>query len=403
MLPGGGDSSGYGRPLPRHDERMTRVGPGTPAGELFRRYWQPVGLAAELGDLPKAVRVLGEDLVLLKDGRERFGLLDARCAHRGTSLYYGRIESDGIRCCYHGWLFDVEGRCLDQPCEPPESTYKDRVCQPWYPCREHQGLVFAYLGPLERMPAFPRFDVMEEGDGVVVADGTSYGLGAGVVLACNWLQIFENVMDPFHVFVLHNAFSGQQFSNVLGVRPRVSWETTERGIRSIQERDLGSGRNFRRITEVLLPNVRIVPSVGGPTEQNEEDPERAGHVGWIVPVDDAHTRMYSLLRVPLQEGLPLMPPRARHAGKLWSELTDEQHQRMPGDAEAMVSQGPIASRNTEHLASSDRGVLMLRRLIGKAIDAVELGEDPIGVKRAGADDFVRTTAGNAVLKSAANL
>jgi nitrite reductase/ring-hydroxylating ferredoxin subunit len=378
-------------------DRMTRVGRGTPAGELLRRYWQAVALASEISDRPKALRVLGEDLVAFRDGEGRPGLLDSHCAHRGTSLYYGRVEPEGIRCCYHGWLFDVAGRCLDQPCEPPESTYKERVRQPSYPCREYHGLVFAYLGPLDRTPAFPRFDILEEGDGAIVADGTSYGLGGGEVLDCNWLQIFENVMDPFHVFVLHNAFSGQQFAKSLAARPNVSWEITERGMRSIQDRAWASGGTFRRITEVLLPNVRIVPGVGAFTDRRSE---RAGHVGWIHPIDDTHTRMYSLLRVPLQDGKPVLPPRARHGGKLWSELNEEEHQRLPGDAEAMVSQGSIAARTFEHLASSDRGVVMLRRLIAEAIDAVEHGRDPIGVTRETGEVLLRTTAGNSVLPEA---
>jgi nitrite reductase/ring-hydroxylating ferredoxin subunit len=393
--PASREESGYGREEPRPDERTTRVGRGSPAGEWFRRYWQPVGLADELsGDLAKPVRVLGEDLVLFRDAKGDYGLLDARCAHRGTSLYYGRVEPQGIRCCYHGWLFDTSGRCLDQPCEPKDSTYKERVRQPWYPCREYLGLVFAYLGPLDRLPAFPRFDVLEAGEGAVVADGTSYGLGGGEVLDCNWLQIYENVMDPFHVFVLHNAFSGQQFSQALAARPRVSWEATARGMRSIQDRGTESGGTFRRITEVLLPNVRIVPSVGASKPGGSQ---RAGHVGFILPIDDTHTRMYSLLRVPLEEGRPLFPPRARHGGKLWSELTREEHRRMPGDAEAMVSQGPIAARNLEHLASSDRGVILVRRRIEEAIDAVGRGEDPPGVTRGVDQELVETTAGNFLL------
>jgi nitrite reductase/ring-hydroxylating ferredoxin subunit len=387
-------SSGYGRPMPLHNAELTEAGPGTPAGELLRRFWQPVGLSAELTDLPRAVRILGEDLVLFRDGQGRVGLLDAHCAHRGTSLYYGRIEPEGIRCCYHGWLFDAEGRCLDQPCEPPDSTYKHRVRQPWYPCREYHGLVFAYLGPLDRMPTFPRYDLIEEGDGVVVADGTSYGLGGGVVLDCNWLQIFENVMDPFHVLVLHNTFSGEQFSQALSVRPKVSWEATECGMCSIQNRELGEGRIYRRLTEVLLPNVRIVPSVAA---GEGEGFERARHIGWVLPLDDTHTRMYSLLRVPLRDGQPVLPPRARHRSKLWAELTREEHQRMPGDAEAMVSQRPIAIHACEHLASSDQGVIMLRRMLRRAIDAVRRGEDPAGILRDPTRDLVTTKAGNAVV------
>jgi nitrite reductase/ring-hydroxylating ferredoxin subunit len=387
-------SSGYGRPMPLHDAELTEVGPGTPAGELLRRFWQPVGLSAELTERPKAICVLGEDLVLFRDGRGRVGLLDAHCAHRGTSLYYGRIEPEGIRCCYHGWLFDAEGRCLDQPCEPPDSTYKHRVRQPWYPCHEYHGLVFAYLGPLDRMPVFPRYDLIEEGEGVVVADGTSYGLAGGVVLDCNWLQIFENVMDPFHVLVLHNTFSGEQFSQALSVRPTVRWEATERGMCSIQDRALSEGQIYRRLTEVLLPNVRIVPSVAA---GEGEGFERARHIGWVLPIDDIHTRMYSLLRVPLRDGQPVLPPRARHRGKLWVELTEEEHQRMPGDAEAMVSQRPIALHACEHLASSDQGVIRLRQMLRRAIDAVRRGEDPAGILRDPTRDLVTTKAGNAVV------
>jgi hypothetical protein len=244
------------------------------------------------------------------------------------------------------------------------------------------------------MPAFPRFDILEAGEGAVVADGTSYGLGGGEILDCNWLQIFENVMDPFHVFVLHNAFSGQQFTKALAARPRVSWESTDRGMRSIQDREMEGSRIFRRITEVLLPNVRIVPSVGAAKDGGSD---RARHVGWVLPIDDTHTRMFSLLRVPVEEGNPVFPPRARHGGKLWAELTPEEHRRMPGDAEAMVSQGPIAARNAEHLASSDRGVIMIRKLLEEALDDVERGEDPAGVTRSGDDEIVETTAGNLVV------
>src|SRR5262245_20109598 len=204
------------------------------------------------------------------------------------------------------------------PCEPAHSTYKDKVRQPWYPCRDYGGLVFAYLGPLARQPVFPRYDIVERGDGVVVPDGTSYGLGGGTVLDCNWLQIYENVMDPFHVAVLHGSFSGGPFSSAMSARPDVSWAATAHGVSSTQVRALPDGRVFRRVTEILAPNVRIVPSVGA---GDTEGFARAGHIGWILPIDDTHTRMYSLLRVPLRDGRPALPPRARHDGKLWAELT----------------------------------------------------------------------------------
>jgi phenylpropionate dioxygenase-like ring-hydroxylating dioxygenase large terminal subunit len=250
------------------------------------------------------------------------------------------------------------------PCEPRDSTYKHKVRQPWYPCREYGGRVFASMGPFAAMPVFPRYDLVEDtGGGVIVPDGTSYGLGGGVVIDCNWLQIYENVMDAFHC-----------------------------GRTAL---DVQRGPVLRR--EILLPNIRIVPSVGA---GEGEGFERAGHIGWIMPIDDTHTRMYSLLRVPLADGQPVLPPRARHNGKLWAELTDEDHRRMPGDKEAIVSQGPIAIHANEHLAASDQGVIMTRTMLKTALEAVARGEDPAGIVRDPARDVIATIAGNAIVAAA---
>ena len=131
----------YGRPRQQPDEQLSAVGPGTPMGELLRRYWHPVAVSASLGDLPKKVGILGEELILFRDRQGRPGLLYPRCMHRGTTLYYGKVEDKGIRCCYHGWLFDVEGRCLEQPCEPGGGKDLDSVRQPWYPVEERYGFV----------------------------------------------------------------------------------------------------------------------------------------------------------------------------------------------------------------------------------------------------------------------
>src|ERR1700749_4886803 len=143
---------------------LTSVVRCTPMGELLRRYWHPIGLSAAAGDVPRKVRVLGEDLILFRDRHGRPGLLHARCCHRGTTLYYGKVKEDGIRCCYHGWKFDAEGRCLEQPCEPEGGLFKDKVRQPWYPVEERYGLIFAYLGPAEKKPVLPRYDVLDELD-----------------------------------------------------------------------------------------------------------------------------------------------------------------------------------------------------------------------------------------------
>jgi len=137
----------YHREVPEHDRELTEVGPETPCGEYLRRFWQPVGMTSELKDLPKRVRIMGEDLVLFRDGRAKIGLLELHCSHRGTSLEFGMVERCGIRCCYHGWLYDVDGRVLETPGEPPESTFKDRFFHGAYPTIEYKGLIFAYRAP----------------------------------------------------------------------------------------------------------------------------------------------------------------------------------------------------------------------------------------------------------------
>jgi phenylpropionate dioxygenase-like ring-hydroxylating dioxygenase large terminal subunit len=193
---------------------LVQVGRGTPMGELLRRYWHPVGLSGDANGVPRKVRALGEDLILFRDGGGRAGLLHARCCHRGTTLYYGKVEDSGIRCCYHGWLFDAQGHCLEQPCEPQGGLFKDKVRQPWYPVEERYGLLFAYMGPPDRKPVLPAYEcleVMDEGE-FVEADDSSLGGGGPTIIPCNWLQHYENVVDPFHVPVLHGSFSGPQFT-----------------------------------------------------------------------------------------------------------------------------------------------------------------------------------------------
>jgi phenylpropionate dioxygenase-like ring-hydroxylating dioxygenase large terminal subunit len=229
------DGSAYHLPAPQYDAGLTRVERATPMGELLRRYWHPVGLASDATGRPKPVRVLGEDLILFRDGDGRAGLLYPRCCHRGTTLYYGKVEQRGIHCCYHGWLFDAEGHCLDMPVEPGNgASFKHKVRQPWYPVEERYGLIFAYLGPPEHKPLLPRFQVLEElADGEFVeADDQGIGTGGGSVAPCNWLQHFENVMDPLHVPILHDGFSGAQFVGAMGIVPDVRLETFALGVRS---------------------------------------------------------------------------------------------------------------------------------------------------------------------------
>ncbi|MFI5327707.1 MAG: Rieske 2Fe-2S domain-containing protein, partial [Candidatus Rokuibacteriota bacterium] len=241
---------------------LTLVGAGTPMGELLRRYWHPVGLGGDAGETPKALRVLGEDLVLFRDRRGRPGLVTARCAHRGTTLYYGRVEERGIRCCYHGWLFDVEGHCLEQPCEPDGGSQRERMRQPWYPVQERYGLIFAYLGPPARKPVLPRYEVLETLDPgeYLEADDSSVGGGGPAIIPCNWLQHYENLMDTLHVPILHGSFSGPQFTAPMGLMPEVTWELSDRGVKAISDRRLPDGTVLHRISEAVLPTLRVIPN-----------------------------------------------------------------------------------------------------------------------------------------------
>ncbi len=380
--------SAYDLPVPSYRSELTAVGRGTPMGELFRRYWHPVATSEDAGATPRKIRVLGEELVLFRDGQGHAGLVYPRCAHRGADLYYGKVEDEGIRCCYHGWLFSVEGRCLDQPCEPEGGLHRDRVRQPCYPLREYHGLVFAYMGPSQHRPDFPLYEVLEEQvDGEqVVCDDTSIGSGGPVVVDCNWLQHYENVMDPFHVPVLHGTFSGLQFNERLAALPKVRFEYTDRGIRSHQDRDLEDGGHLHRISELMVPNLRIVPD----PRVRKSGP--AAWISWVLPIDDTSFRIYTIARVADPD--ELRTAKSTFAGRPWSELTEAEHREMPGDYEAQAGQGPITFHSEEHLASTDRGITMLRRLLARQVEAVARGEDPVGTARGRGEHMVATTAGN---------
>jgi phenylpropionate dioxygenase-like ring-hydroxylating dioxygenase large terminal subunit len=379
----------YGRGLQTHDAELTEVGPGTPCGEFMRRYWHPIALSEKVGAVPQNIRLLGEDLILFRDGKGRPGLLYPRCAHRGTTLYYGKVEDEGIRCCYHGWLFDVKGHCLDQPCEPEGGKHKDNVRQPWYPVDELYGLVWAYMGPPAKKPVLTRWDTLETigPDEMIHVTGSSQGAGGDdtvEIVPTNWLNDWENIMDPFHVPILHTTFSTVQFVPEFGVMPTVKWEHASHGMRYIAYRELDDGRKMDRITQALFPHARIVPDI-----RMKEGP--AAGVGWVVPVDDTHFRLFHARKVPKN----FQPIKVRHyENRIWSELSEEEHQRFPGDWEAQIGQGPISLHSEENLATSDLGVVQLRRLLRRQIEIVKEGGDPLGVCFDPAQAVVKVQAGN---------
>ena len=380
--------SAYGR-KPQHPNRLlTEVGPGTPCGELMRRYWQPIAESARLRDLPQKVRVLGEDLVLFRDRTGRPGLLYPRCMHRGTTLFYGRIEDRGIRCCYHGWLFDVEGRCLDQPCEPDGGRHRDQARQPWYPVEERYGLVFAYLGPPDKKPVLPRYDNLES----IAADEelwTSVG-GFGAtgdaslsVVPYSWLHMNDNIMDPFHVHVLHSTMSVIQFHAQFALMPKVEFFHADHGVCYSAVRQLENGQEVDRVSTWLMPNIMSVPDVQMRAGQSSG-------IAWVVPVDDSHYVLGMVMKVP--KGSPRFEMRLE--GKTWGEMSEADHQRIPGDYEAQAGQGPISLHSEEHLGTSDRGIMMQRRLLQKQIETVAQGGDPLGVSFDPASALVKIRSGN---------
>jgi len=366
------EGTGYEIRPPQYKSELVQVGRSKPMGELLRRYWHPIGLASDANGTPRKVRALGEDLILFRDGAGRAGLVHARCCHRGTTLYYGKVEARGIRCCYHGWLFDARGHCLEQPCEPQGGLFREKVRQPWYPVEERYGLIFAYMGPPERKPVLPRYhclEVMDDGE-FVETDDSSLGGGGPQIIPCNWLQHYENVVDPFHVSVLHASFSGAQFSMAMAAMPEVTFERSPRGVTVRATRKV-DGKTFHRVTEAVIPTLRVVPN------PRVAQFTRVESIGWVLPIDDTSFRIYVAGRSKHPGDLGRM--RSKFEGKFWWDMTEEEHQRHPGDYEAQVGQGPITIHSEEHFAQSDRGVLMIRRMLQDQINIIEAGRDPIGV------------------------
>ena len=375
------------RAVPPPDPELTEVGPGTPCGEYLRRFWQPVAYARELTETPLRARILGEDLVVFRDRSGQVGVLHLHCAHRGTSLEFGIPVERGIRCCYHGWAYDVDGRCLETPGEPAGSRLRERVVQGAYPVHEFAGLVFAYLGPPERRPAFPLYDSY-------AVPGLSLMSAAKFVLPCNWLQVKDNSMDPVHTAFLHALSSGYQFTEAFGVVPELDWMTTEAGMVYIATRRVGE-LVWVRVCDFMPPNVHQF------TREIEEATEvktasRPVIIRWAVPNDDGQTTNFELAQVDPAWGLT--PEQVAQPG--FGQSDDRayaERQRQPADFDAQSSQRRIAVHGLEHLASTDRGVIMLRRIVREGIRAVARGEDPPGL--AGADGkVIRTFTQDTVLR-----
>ncbi|HXG51160.1 MAG TPA: Rieske 2Fe-2S domain-containing protein [candidate division Zixibacteria bacterium] len=381
------------------NELLTRTERGTPCGELLRRYWQPAALAEELppGGAPLRVTILGEELVLFRDDRGRPGLLGLHCAHRGTDLSYGRVERGGLRCLYHGWLYDIHGAVLEQPGEPGGGADRHRLRHLAYPCREAGGVIFAYLGPGEP-PLLPNYEFL--------AAPEERRTVTKILYRCNFLQANEGNIDPVHLSFLHRylgeaeierprvvAGSGATDNTLLSADPApiIEVEPTRFGLRIHTVREAQGGR-YLRITNFVFPNLA---AFGGSTVGE-------GYaVHWHVPIDDVSHWKYVFA---FSRERPLDP--ALH-GKSRFELTAdyrlERHElnRYGQDRESMKnrsftgmgfnfqahdafateSQGAIQDRTVEHLVSSDKAIVAARKLLLSGIRAVAEGRDPLHVVR----------------------
>jgi nitrite reductase/ring-hydroxylating ferredoxin subunit len=388
----------YHRDVMDPDLALTQVGPGTPGGEYLRRFWHPVGKSSELLDLPRRIRIIGEDLVLFRDGQGAVGLLALHCAHRGTSLEYGMVERHGIRCCYHGWLYGVDGRVLETPGEPADSTLKDRFYHGAYPTHEYKGLVFAYMGPPHRRPEFPIFDTFELPGYRLVPTG---GFDERNIYTCNWLQIKENAMDPLHRLYLHDLEEAR--AALARYRPSASgasldtwledgldywerevaavssdirvmeWQETATGMIYIYTRRLGE-MVWVRISDFIPPNIH---QFGVQDEATDEVVmQRPAMTHWTVPIDDTHTTVFGFRHAAEVQERRLRDTRPGLRGSDSLDRPYEVRQREPGDYEAQESQRPIAVHALEHLGSGDRGIIMVRKLIRDGIQAVHQGGDP---------------------------
>lgn len=385
--------------LSREDnERITKTGPDDPAGRLMRQYWQPAGLVSEMpAERPvKAVRLLGEDLVLFKRGERDWGLVSRYCAHRGVDLSYGRLEDGGLRCLYHGWLYGKDGRCLEQPAEPPHSRFFEKVRISSYPCVERNGIVFAYMGGGDP-PPFPAYDCFEAPE--------EYTFAFKGLWECNWLQGVEGGIDPSHVSFLHRFLDedprdvyGAQFAETVAgtdkttaeivgemYRPDIEVEQAEHGLRVFAVRELDERTRHLRVTNLLFPNAFVVPFGG----------DRV-FCQWHVPIDDEHHYWYmifydfkdqtdkeTLLQQRLENvTLPDYRPTRNRDNNWGFDAAEQNSLTYTGmgldinvhDQWAVESMGPIQDRTVERLGVSDRAVTSNRRMLLKAIKAMEAGQ-----------------------------
>ena len=354
------------------NELLTRVDRSTPCGDLLRRYWHPVAAAGELTEEKpiKAVKILGEELVVYRDKRGQYGLVGEHCPHRLASLAYGRVDDEGIRCAYHGWKFDGAGKCLEQPAEPANSTFKDRIKHVAYPAEVLGGLIFAYLGP-EPKPLLPRWDVLvwENGKRWIVKDS---------IIDCNWLQPMENSVDPAHLFWLHGD-TAHLAPRVKKYAEQHEFIPFEFGIKK-RRTSLPVGTEEVPLMDehpLLFPTTlrHVAPYAGGKAHRH--------NLQIRVPVDDTHTQVFRVNFVPSEvEKSPAEVQVPFRYSQLKKGLREYDMGMVSAqDSMAWETQGAVTDRTQERLGAGDAGIILLRKLLKEQIELVQKGRDPLGVIR----------------------
>ena len=370
---------------------LTEVGPGTPNGELLRRYWHPVSIASDVGELPKLIQVLGEELVLFKDLSGNYGLVHKKCPHRRASLEFGHCQPRGIRCCYHGWVFDVDGTVLEIPGEPEGSEHVrhavEHVRLGAYPVREFRGLLFAYLGPPQHTPELPFYDTYELPDLVM----TPYA----VPFNCNWIQVLDAIVDPVHTAFLHES----QFSDGFGKLGAIEFYQRDK-LRFLGTASRRVGDNiWVRVNELILPNFTQAGAAFACDGTRLRYFGRSAFTRWVVPLNDRSTMAFAWgnfgERADPPEYNTLEGLQQIEQGEIL-DRTYEERQRRPGDVEAVEGMGAIADQEKEFLLPGDQGVSLYRRQLRQLARNLEKGQAPPQPTDLG-DDFIPTYGSDTVL------
>ena len=387
---------------PEDNERLVRVGPGTPAGNLYRRYWIPALLASELPEkdgAPVRVRLLGEDLIAYRDTDDRVGLVDAFCPHRRAPMFFGRNEECGLRCVYHGWKFDVNGDCVDMPSEPAGTPLQAKVKIKSYPTVEKGGVIWTYMGPKELQPEPPDYEWLRT--------PATHRHVSKTYEACNYLQGLEGGLDTAHSSFAHN--NNIHAKNEVRNRdkaPRIDFERTDYGYYYVSTRKAGEDISWVRVYHYLMPFQQARGNITAISGEREAVPKLDGHL-W-VPIDDTQTYVYNWM-TGLDDSVPITPEFAEEMEKFTGRgqddlipgtfklklnlandyMIDRQLQKTKTftgitglntqDYALQEGMGPIVDRSKEFLGTSDKAIITMRRLLLEAVDAVERGEKPRGL------------------------